>query len=414
MRGVIDMRKVGLVAIAAALTIMWLGVCSVHPVLAGNSGVNALTATPEGKAVGATTGATAGRAAVSGGATARPTVAPGTYMVRTVWKGAPLPKVRVEWRRQVEDAAPELSKETIRFGTAIFRPASGSYYLTADWRPDGNFARVRKPGDRFAWLGGNPLLVSSEAGGEITLMLEEVPPPPTLVPLAGAGVFGRVTLGGVPTADVGVYAYAKTGSGFKGNDFQTTVRTNAKGEFTLELPPGRYYLLARLRADNSVDLGPLHKGDLLGYDPGNPIVVEEGRYAATAIPVSRLKMIKSLVESSTFRPGTIEGRIVDRDGRPVSGAYAALYQNPRMVDRPAFRSEPTEANGLFQLSVPVPGSYFLGARSGYGGAPAAGGWFGVWGGSADHSILIKTGEVRAGVEIVVDRLSREARPSERP
>jgi hypothetical protein len=241
-------------------------------------------------------------------------------------------------------------------------------------------------------------------------MLEEVPPPPSDLP-SGTGVFGRVTLGGAPAADVGVYAYSMTSSGFKGNDFQATVRTSAKGEFALELPPGRYYLLARLRADNSVDLGPLHKGDLLGYDPGNPVVVEEGHYAATAIAVSRLKMLKTLVESSTIRPGTIEGRIVDHDGHPVSGAYAALYVNSRMADRPAFMSEPTGVDGRFQLSVPVPESYFLGARSGYGGAPVAGGWFGVWGGSADHSILIKTDEVRAGVEIVVDRVRQEVRPS---
>jgi len=398
------MRKAGLVALAAAMMISWFGL-----VPKGNTGENALAATPAGKAVGTVTGTTAGGAKVSGGMTARSTVEPGTYVVRTVWKGAPLPKVRVEWRRKVEDATAALSRDTIRFGTANFRPATGSYYLTADWRPDGDFARPRKPGDRFAWLGGNPLLVSSETGGEITLTLEEVPPLPSAPP-AGTGVFGRVTLGGAPAAAVGVYAYAKASSGFKGNDFQATVRTNAKGEFALELPPGRYYLLARLRSDNSVDHGPLHKGDLLGYDPGNPVVIVEGRYTVTAIPVSRLKMLKSLVESSTYRPGTIEGRIVDRDGRPVSGVYAALYENPRMVDRPTFRSEPTGADGRYQLSVPVPGSYYLGARSGYGGAPSADGWFGVWGWSADHLISIKTGEVRAGVEIVVDRLSQEVGP----
>jgi hypothetical protein len=247
------------------------------------------------------------------------------------------------------------------------------------------------------------MLVSSDAGGEITMILEEVPPLPLSALPVGTGVSGRVTLNGASAANVGVYAYAKTGSGFKGNDFQATVRTNDKGEFALELPPGQYYLLARLRADKSVDLGPLHKGDLLGYDPRNPIVVEEGHYVAVSVPLVPLKMLKSLAESSTFRPGTIEGRIIDRDGRPVSGAYAALYEKPRMVERPAFRSEPAGADGRFQISVPVPGSYFLGARSGYGGAPAVGGWFGAWNGNAEHSISIKRGDTRVGIEIVVDR-----------
>jgi hypothetical protein len=323
-------------------------------------------------------------------------------VVRTVWKSAPLSNVRVKWWRQVDDAAPVLSGDTVRFGTAIFRPSSGSYFLTAEWRVDGDFVRPRKPGDRFAWLGGNPLLISSEISEMVTMNLEEIPLSPSVLP-EGTGIFGRVTLAGAPVADVGVYAYSKTGSGFKGDDFQATVRTDAKGEFALELPPGRYYLLARLRGDNSVDLGPLHKEDLLGYDPENPVDVVKGRYSASAIPASRLKMVKSRAESSAFLPGTIEGRIVDRDGHPVSGAYTALYDKPGMTGRSVFRSDPTGADGRFKLSVPVPGSYFLGARSGYG-SPTAGNWVGTWGGSADHSFPIKTGEVRAGVDIVVERL----------
>lgn len=402
------MRKFGLVVLAAAVAIIWLSLVST-----GSAGESTLIATPPEKTVGATTGGSTVGGVTAGGITAKPKVAPGTYVVRTIWKGAPLPKVRVEWRRQIDDVAPALSGDTIRFGTASFRPASGSYFLTAEWRTDGNFARLRKPGDRFAWLGGNPLLISENTDGEFTLTLEEIPSPLASAPPKGTGVFGRVTVGGTPAANFIVYAYALTGSGFKGNDFQGNVHTNSKGEFALELPPGRYYLLARQRVDNSVDYGPMHKGDMLGYDPMNPIIVEEGHYAASAIPAFSLKMVKTLIDSSAFRSGTIMGRIVDRDGHPIAGAYAALFENAKMVGRPAFRSEPTAADGRFRLSVPVPGSYFLGARSGYGGAPTAKEWFGGWGGSADHSISIKKGEVKGGVEIVVDRLSQEVGPSEK-
>lgn len=401
------MRKIRSVAFAALMTILLLGSLSVYTVRSANAaGGDAVAAAPAAKGGGAS----AGGVALPGGKTASPAVKPGTYVVRTVWKNAPLSNVRVEWRRQPGDAAPVLVGDTIRFGTAIFRPTSGTYYLTAEWRTDGNFARPRKPGDRFAWLGGNPLLISSEISEMITMMLEEVPPPPSSPSPKGTGVFGQVTLGGVPVAGVGVYAYAKTGSGFKGDDFQATVRTNANGEFALELPPDRYYLLARLRGDNSVDLGPLHKEDLLGYDPGNPLVVEKGHFAPSTIPAARLKMVKSRVESSAFLPGTIEGRIVDRGGRPIPGVYAALYEKPSMAGRSVFRSEPAGADGRFKLTVPIPGSYFLGARSGYG-SPTTGGWVGVWGGSADHAIPIKTGEVRAGIEIIVDRVSKEVEPS---
>lgn len=403
------MRKLVTVALAAASMIMMLGGCSVHPAPAGNVGADAATTAPAAKTAGVTSGTSPGEQIA-----ARPRVAPGTYLVRTIWEDDPLPQVRVEWRHRVDDALPALSAGTIRFGTADFHPVSGSYYLTADWRPDGDYARPLKTGDLFGWLGKNPLLVSSAISGEITLTLDKVPPLPA-VPTSGTGIFGRVTLKGAPVAGVGVYAYAKTVSGFKGNDFQALVRTNAKGEFTLDLPPGRYYLIARLRtADKSVSLGPLHKNDLLGYDPRNPVVVKEGHVASAAIPMTRLQMLKPHAEYSTFRLATIVGRIVDRSGRPVSGAYAALYDNPQMINRPTFRSVPTGADGKFNLSVPLPGKYFFGARSGYGGPPAAGGWFGTWGGNADHSISVKAGEVRSGIEIVVDRLTQMRRPIGNP
>ncbi len=188
------------------------------------------------------------------------------------------------------------------------------------------------------------------------------------------------------------------------------VRTNAQGEFSLPLPPGRYYLLARLRTDGKVNLGPLHRGDLLGYDPANPVTVIKGTQTSTAIPMTRLVMAKSLDESSYSHAGVIEGRIVDRNGRPVEGAYAALYMNEKMIGRPDFRSEPTGPDGSFRMYVPVPGRFYLGARSGYGGAPPVGGWSGSWSGSADHAIIIRPEEVRSAVEIVVDRVTELKKP----
>jgi hypothetical protein len=395
------MHTIRSITIAAAVTIILLGGL---PVLSANAAANAMTAFSVEKG-GVTSDVSSGVPAVSSGMMAQLALKPGTYVVRTIWKDAPLTKVRVEWRSKVDDAVPALVGETLRVGTANFTPEPGTYYLTADWRPDGDFKRPRRPGDRFAWFGGNPRLVSSATSEVITLILEEVPLPPQHALAKGTGVFGRVTLEGVPVANVGVYAYAKTGSGFKGDDFQAVVRTNAAGEFVMDLAPDQYYLLARLRTDNSVDIGPLHRDDLLGFDPGNPVVVAKGRYAPSAIPVARLKMVKTRTESSAFLPGTIEGRIVDLDGHPVPGAYAALYEKQNMAGRSVFRSEPVGADGRFKLSVPIPGNYFIGARSGYG--TPENGWFGAWDGSEDHLIAIRSGAVRADVEIIVNRLSKK-------
>jgi hypothetical protein len=402
------MQKMRSVVVGAVLAVVMLGGSPGQPVSLARAAASADD--PSGKGSGVLTAAPVGEPAMASGMLAQLAVKPGTYVVRTVWKDAPLTKARVEWRRQVDDAHPALVGDTLRVGTATFRPEPGTYYLTADWRPDGDFKRPRRPGDRFAWFGGNPRLVSSETSEVITLILEEVPLPPLRPPLTGTGIFGRVTLDGVPLANVGVYAYAKTGSGFKGDDFQAVVRTNGAGEFVMNLAPDQYYLLARLRADNSIDIGPLHRDDLLGFDAGNPLVVVKGGFSPAAIPLTRLKMVKSRAESAAFRPGTIEGRIVDLEGRPVPGAYAALYGKPNMSGRSLFRSDPVGADGRFKLSVPIPGNYFLSARSGYG--TPENGWFGAWDGNPDHLLSIKSGEVRAEVEIIVNRLSKQAGAAE--
>ncbi|MDA8417548.1 MAG: carboxypeptidase-like regulatory domain-containing protein [Desulfobacteraceae bacterium] len=332
----------------------------------------------------------------------------GTYVVRTIWQNTPLSGAHVEWRRQLVDSTPAYAAVSERIGTAIFRPATGAYFITAEWREDGNYNRPPKPGDRFAWFGGNPWWVTSANSEVITLLMEEVPPPATVAPPKGTGVCGVVTLEGAPVDGAGVFAYSKTGTGLKADDFQAMVRTNAKGEFAFDLPPDRYFLIVRLRADHSVSVGPMHKGDLLGYDPMNPVVVKQGRYTSAAIPMLRLRMEKTRSESAVVPLGSIEGRIADRAGHPVEGAYAALYLNPKMIGIPVFLSDPTGADGRFKMLVPVPGRYFVAARSGYG-RPLAGSWFGAWGGSEDHALKIKLDEVRTGVDIAVDKLLKDAK-----
>ncbi len=414
--------KAGLAAAAAVLAIILIGV---RPACADTTGRGADPSPVQAGKTGAADGgpsAEAGSAFPGGPLMERPkpatywaTVKPGTYVVRTIWDNTPLSGVRVEWRRHLRDKVPALTAITKGMGTAIFHPESGAYYLTAEWRSDGDYARPLKPGDRFAWFGGSPWLISAENSEEITMLLQEVPslPAESAAPKAGSGVYGVVMYDGAPVADAGVFAYAKTGTWLRADDYQAMVRTNEKGEFALHLPPNRYYLLARLRTDKGVYIGPMHKGDLLGYDPRNPVVVETERYAASAIPMFKLRMEKTRGASSALPPATIKGRIVDSDGHPVHGVYAALYLNPKMVGMPVFISGFTGADGRFDLSVPVQGGYFLCSRSVYG-RPLAGSWFGPWKGSADHSIHVRFGEVRSDIEIVVDRLSEDAPPFEEP
>lgn len=230
----------------------------------------------------------------------------GTYLVRAIWQDAPISKARIYWRANPADPEPVFSGSTVRFGTAQFRPQAGTYFITAEWRSDGDYARLRRPGDRFAYLPVNPVVISSGVKGEASLVLDEVfpaPPLPVDLPTGEYGVFGRVTVGVGPQAGIGVFAYPNADTGFRGNDFKASAQTNDNGIFRLDLPPGSYYLLARKRSGGG-DVGPLKRGDVFGYDPSGPVAVEAGRYTPSSITANKLRMIKSSHDASAVK-GTV-------------------------------------------------------------------------------------------------------------
>ena len=325
--------------------------------------------------------------------------------VRVTFRDAVLPGARVEFRGSpVETAeAPVAAGTTDREGIAAVEVPPGRYFLIARWAKDGDFSRPVVPGDRFAYFGGNPVYVQPGPPREIFLGLEEFTPPPgsLSVPPGATGVAGVILDNGVPAPDVRVSAYLASAGGFRDLGFAASAPTGPDGGFVLDLPPGKYYLVARKRSGGGA-AGPLRKGDLFGYYAANPVAVKAGEVVPVSIPVTLLRLRNTPSWSRDFpAAASVEGRIVDAGGMPVRGAYAALYDNPDLLNRPVFLSEATGADGVYRLPVPVPGKYFLGARSGYGGSPAPGDLYGRYEGNAEHSVVLKAGDRMGGVDIVV-------------
>ncbi len=338
----------------------------------------------------------------------------GAVAVRVMFRGAALPGSRVEWRPALaQDGIPAIVGMTDDEGIAAFAPPPGPHDLVAQWRRDGDFARPIAPGDRFAYYGMNPVYVApgpaaSTQGSarQIILTLEEFTAPPSEMAASGlsAGIAGIVMSDGDPVAEARVSAYLRSDRGFRQLGFATSAPTAPGGEFFLELPPGRYYLVARKRAAGGM-AGPLRKNDFFGYYPANPVTVGAGRAVNVVIPVTLLKLRNSplyLGDSSTS--AYIEGRIVGRDGKPRRGVYAALYFNPDLLDRPVFMSDVTGDDGRYRLPVPVAGTYYLGARQGYGGSPAFGSLYGRYEGSPAHAVSVREGDRLTGIDIIVEEV----------
>ena len=326
-------------------------------------------------------------------------------IVRVSYLEAPLPDARAALLRSVGGTAVALGR-TDREGRAEFDLPPGRYFLVAEWRRDSDYARPIAAGDRYAYFGGNPVYVDRGAPKEIFLGLEEFPEPPATVgePAEGTGVAGRVLSGGAPVEGASVFAYARTESAFRDLGFAASAPTGTDGSFVIDLPPGDYFLLARKRASGGI-AGPMRKRDLFGYFPGNPVSVRPGAYRLLSIPATALKLRNIPSWSGQYKGATlIEGRIVGSDGKPRGGVYAALYDNPDLLNRPAFLSDVTGPDGRFRLSVPVPGTYYLGARSGYGGAPGPGDLYGRFEGNAAHSVMVREGDNLTGIVITVNEV----------
>ncbi len=94
-----------------------------------------------------------------------------------------------------------------------------------------------------------------------------------------------------------------------------------------------------------------------------------------------------------------------RDGKPVQHAYAFAYKDPKMVGKPDYVSEWTREDGAYVIYVQEPGTYYVGARTGYMGVPRPDEPYGRYDGTKDHSASVREGEFAPGVDITLKRFS---------
>lgn len=273
--------------------------------------------------------------------------------------------------------------------------------------PPGEYYFLAHGDDTFAYYGRNPVAVPVAGLDGLKIGLVALPSAPA--PVSGqfgseSGVTGRVLVQGVPRADAVIFAYTDLSNHLKGMGYAMSVPSDADGRFTLPLPAGTYYLLARLRQQGGMVTGPLRAGDFIGYAQQNPVRIGTNQLVQLSIPLLEVPEKVEQLAGSLFGGTSLSGRIVTRDGRPVGGARAILYAEPQMLNRPLFVSRPSDADGRFVLSFPHGGTYYLAARQQLGGAPAPGELYGTYDATPEHAVTIATGEQRDGIELTVEEM----------
>lgn len=155
-------------------------------------------------------------------------------------------------------------------------------------------------------------------------------------------------------------------------------RTNAKGEFSVKLLPGTFYMGALIR-DANKGSGPPRPGEQFFF-----IESAQGHLREFTIVEKQVTEVgrvegKVLDTAQEFKQiMTINGKVTGEDGKPLAGMLVTLKESLD-APRPKFISEGTATDGTFSMKVP-PGKYFVvGRESVQGGKPAVGSYIGSYG-----------------------------------
>ena len=171
-----------------------------------------------------------------------------------------------------------------------------------------------------------------------------------------------------------------------------------KGGFSVDLPPGRYYVGAIQRKEGRALIGPPAVGDM--YYAGNTV------YDVLPEVQNNLDVIRGAKPFSfdigAERDGVtaIEGSVLDLGGKVVESAVVFAHKKQEMTDRPLFVSTRTGKDGVYRLRVSGGGTFYLRVRNSYGGGmPVTGAIMGVYGGDNPKAVTVKKGEVLKGINL---------------
>lgn len=329
--------------------------------------------------------------------TATPALAASGIKGRAAWRGELVPGIQVRAYRAIADIAGNravaVSDASDLDGTYTLELPPGSYYLTAR-----DFDGEPRPGRHFCYYSGSPVRVAEGAYANVGFNLVRIPEEAPPVASPRSGISGEISYRGEPLERAYLYVYQEPEEGFKGPGY--FILPVEKGRFRLRLPPGEYYLLARKRAKGG-QFGPIEIGDYFNYYYGNPLRIEPETVREIKIEtITRLSMLEE-GEAPPFRGvrGTVAGPV----GDPAAGVYVFAYRDPAMTGTPDFFSAPTAADGVFRLSLPGEGPYYLLAREAFGGPATEGELYGKYLGAADSAVTLDPQEPVREVTIHVQK-----------
>jgi hypothetical protein len=169
------------------------------------------------------------------------------------------------------------------------------------------------------------------------------------------------------------------------------------GSFTAHLYAGAYYLEIVKRASSDIS-GPPKEGEyhrVLRDKKGKPIehIIKAGEMIDIG-NVTGLIPYKA-INVKSIHTG-IAGRILDRNGNPLSDAVVFAYNNSSMTGNALFVTDKTGRDGRYVLGLYKGGTYYLAVESFKKDAPDK---REIYGGLEPLPVIVETGMVISGIDI---------------
>ena len=220
------------------------------------------------------------------------------------------------------------------------------------------------------------------------------------------GITGRVVMraDGSGLADAYVNIYADTVSNLLGPSHNMSNPTDAEGHYQVSLPPGTYFVVARKRGSGN-PTGPLSPGDYYSEHQRVVTDVVAGKLAVVDLPVVLINnpMFFKRDVASLETDTAIRGRIVDKEGKPVFGAFGMAYNDANLKRLPDYVSTLSDNDGHFTIYLPKGGNYYLAARLHVYDMPHPG----EPDGRIADAVAVKKGQSSEEITIIVEPFSGE-------
>jgi hypothetical protein len=137
--------------------------------------------------------------------------------------------------------------------------------------------------------------------------------------------------------------------------------TDENGFCEKAIPPGSYWILARLKSNAKFDMGPLKIEDKFSGDPLELEAIQGEVYDLNFTVVDLLDTIKT--KSKKRKDLTkVTGKVINAKGEAMVGVFAYANRNQSPLSMPDYFSAWTESDGKYILYLPK-GKYSIGAAA---------------------------------------------------